>query len=137
MSEFDVSFESTKDLKAQLFVDFIGMPNLQESTNMLIVFTDISYNSRGTIVSLILQNKVDLTVKVSLHLEFPTTNNEVEYEEVIMELTLAANIGRKRQNEDRFLTCSLPSKRESSNQRSIAPIICGIGQRKVGEVQYV
>lgn len=57
------------------------------------IFTDRSSNRRGSKVGLILENEDGITIKVSLRVEFPTTNNQSKYEVVIVGLTLASEIG--------------------------------------------
>lgn len=52
----------------------------------------ISSNSRGSGAVVILENNIGLVVEVSLRIEFLTTNNQVEYETVIVGMFLAEGI---------------------------------------------
>lgn len=63
-----------------------------EPSNTCEVFTNGSSNSRESGVGLILENEVDLMIEISPCFEFSTTNNQVEYEVVIFDLILAANM---------------------------------------------
>lgn len=78
ISEFDISFEQSKALKLQVFIDF---------------FTYGLSNRRGSRANLLLESEVGLTIEVSLHFEFTTTNNQVEYEVFIVGTMLAFDMG--------------------------------------------
>lgn len=95
MSEFDISFKSRKALKAQMFVDFIAKLTLStlEPAYTWVVFTNMSSNSPGSGVGLILENEVELIVEESLCFMFSTTKNQAEYEAVIVGLMLTVEMG--------------------------------------------
>lgn len=52
-----------------------------------------SFNSRGSGATVILENNIGLAVEVSLRIEFLTTNNQVEYETVIVGMFPAKGMG--------------------------------------------
>lgn len=66
-----------------------------EPNHTWVVFTDGSSNSRGSGADIILENIYGLRVEVSLRFEFPTTNNQANYETVILRITLAEEMGAK------------------------------------------
>lgn len=63
-----------------------------DPSNTCDVFTNGSSNSQESGVDIILENEVDLMIEISLCFEFSTTNNQVEYEVVIIDLILAAKM---------------------------------------------
>lgn len=90
MSEFEVYYETIRALKDPNFANFIvnmtrGKPKL---SHVWIIFTDGLSNKRGSGVRLIIENKAKLTIKVSMRFKFPTTNNQVKYESIIISITL-------------------------------------------------
>jgi ribonuclease HI len=97
LSEFDISFESRKALKAQAFADFLAemTPATNEPCTQWVIFTDGSSNSKGSGAGLILESSEGLIVEVSLKFSFTTTNNQAEYEACIAGLKLAHEMGAK------------------------------------------
>lgn len=86
------SFNPRKALKAQVLMDIILemiLVSLQPSN------TNESSNNKGSNVELILEKEGSLVIKVSLCFEFPTTNNFVEYESFIADLTLVVEMEAK------------------------------------------
>lgn len=67
-------------------------PGTSEQAHTLIVLKDGSSNNQGSGVSLILENETRLNIKVSIHFKLLTTNNQVEYEVFIVDLTLATKM---------------------------------------------
>lgn len=57
------------------------------------IFIEKSYDSRGSSDGIILENGADLVVEVSFCFELPTTNNQTEYETIILRIPLATNMG--------------------------------------------
>jgi hypothetical protein len=101
LGEFDLEFYPRTTIKAQVLADFIvEFSNLPESHEMpakesWIAYVDgSSMKSRsGAGVALITLDKEEIAV--ALKLDFPTTNNEAEYEAVIAGLSLAEHLGAK------------------------------------------
>lgn len=64
LSEFKVSFKVRKELKDQLFVDFLSEIIIipPETAHTWMIFTGISPNSRRSGTNVILENGVDLVV---------------------------------------------------------------------------
>jgi len=101
LGEFNLEFYPRTTIKAQVLADFIAeFSNLPESHEMpakeaWIAYVDgSSMKSRsGAGVALITLDKEEIAV--ALKLDFPTTNNEAEYEAVIAGLSLAEHLGAK------------------------------------------
>lgn len=91
ISEYEVSFEESKVLKALLFIDFfIEMTHVpSEPDHTYIIFTYGSINNRGNGACITLENNSGLVVEVSLRFDFLTINNQAEYEVMIAGMTLA------------------------------------------------
>ncbi|MCI06143.1 gag-pol polyprotein, partial [Trifolium medium] len=97
LSEFDISFEPWKTLKAQAFADFLAelTPGSVNPCTSWTVFTDGSSNSKGSVAGLILESEEGLVIEVSLKFSFPVTNNQAEYEACIAGVDLALEMGAK------------------------------------------
>lgn len=91
ISKFGISFEPLKVLMAQDFEDFIVqmMSTRFELCTKWAVFINGSSNNTGNKAKLIMKGDKELIMEVSLHLEFTTTNNQVEYKAFIIVITLA------------------------------------------------
>ncbi|GAU46629.1 hypothetical protein TSUD_284770 [Trifolium subterraneum] len=95
LAEFDISFESRKDLKAQVLADFVAEMTTSTTSekNKWTIFVDGSSNSQGSGEDIILENGDGVLIEVSLGLSFPTTNNQAEYEAFLAGLRLAEDMG--------------------------------------------
>jgi ribonuclease HI len=101
LGEFDLEFYLRTTIKAQVLADFIAkftnLPESQETPKKeaWIAYVDgSSLKSRSEAeVALITPDKEEIVV--ALKLDFPTTNNEAEYEAVIAGLSLAEHLEAK------------------------------------------
>ncbi|GAU42123.1 hypothetical protein TSUD_350970 [Trifolium subterraneum] len=95
LTEFDISFESRKALKAQVLADFVAEMTTSTTSekNKWTIIVDGSSNSQGSGASIILENGDGVLIEVSLGLSFPTTNNQAEYEAFLAGLRLAEDMG--------------------------------------------
>lgn len=101
LREFDLEFHPRTTIKAQVLADFItefsNLPESQETPEKeawIAYANGSSMKSRsGAGVALIIPDKEE--IEVALKLDFPTTNNEAEYEAVIAGLSLAEHLGAK------------------------------------------
>jgi hypothetical protein len=101
LGEFDLEFYPRTTIKAQVLADFIvefsNLPKSHETPakEAWIAYVDgSSMKSRsGAREVLITPDKEEIAV--TLKLDFPTTNNEAEYEAVIAGLSLAEHLGAK------------------------------------------
>jgi len=95
LSEFHIRCEARGAMKAQCLVDFVneltGQSELNDNTWKL--FVDGSSNTKGGGAGIVLQGLNNLLHEKSLRFGFKTSNNQSEYEALIVGLHLAANIG--------------------------------------------
>ena len=97
LSEFDVRYRPRTAMKGQVVADFIAeytQPGDEgaEGQKLWIIHTDGSSNQRSGgagVVMLPEGNKIECMIR----LDFPTTNNEVEYEALVAGLDLARAAG--------------------------------------------
>lgn len=78
-----------------MFVDFLAEMNHIPSKpdRIWVVFTDELSNNKGNRASVILEINSNLVVEVYVGFKFPATNNQVEYEAVIIGIILAGERG--------------------------------------------
>ena len=72
----------------------VGTITLQEPL-IWNVYVDGTANQRESEVGLVLVSLEKITIKKSLRLGFSTTNNKVEYEALLMGMTMVQRVGRK------------------------------------------
>ena len=72
----------------------VGMVTLQEPLSWR-VYVDGVTNKKGSRVGLILISPKKITIEKSLILGFSATNNEVEYEALLVGMMMVQKIGRK------------------------------------------
>ena len=72
----------------------IGMVSLQEPLSLK-VYVDGAVNQRGSRVGLVLISLEKITIEKSLRLGFLTTNNETEYETLLVGMNMVQKIGGK------------------------------------------
>ncbi|XP_061368789.1 uncharacterized protein LOC133311711 [Gastrolobium bilobum] len=96
LSEFGIIFEARKAIKAQTLADFVvemTHPRSDLENSWWKLFVDGSSNMRGSGVGIIIENPEGVAVEHSLTLEFPTSNNQAEYEAMIAGLIYAKELG--------------------------------------------
>ena len=72
----------------------IGVISLQERLPWM-VYVDGAANHRGSGVGLVLISLEKITIEKSLRLGFSATNNEVEYETLLVGMTMVQKMGKK------------------------------------------
>ena len=72
----------------------VGMVSLQEPLSWR-VFVDGATNQRGSGVRLVVKSPEKIIIEKSLRLGFSATNNEVEYEALLVGITMVQKMGRK------------------------------------------
>ena len=72
----------------------VGMVSLQQPLSWR-VYVDSTTNQRGSGVGLILISPEKITIEKSLRLDFLATNNEAEYEALLVGMTMVQNMGGK------------------------------------------
>ena len=94
MSEFDIQYRPRTAIKGQVFADFIAKfthdedKGVEESPRWNI-YTDRSSNRQAGTAGVVLLSLEGDMVECMVCLDFPTTNNEAEYEALVAGLDLA------------------------------------------------
>ncbi|XP_061349029.1 uncharacterized protein LOC133318105 [Gastrolobium bilobum] len=101
LSEYDITFEIQKAIKAQALADFIMELTPQNSEHeehgdTWKVYVDGSSNNRGSGAGIILESPEGVTIEHSPNLGFPTSNNQAEYEALIAGLMQAKEHGARK-----------------------------------------
>ncbi|XP_057760866.1 uncharacterized protein LOC130981282 [Arachis stenosperma] len=95
LSEFDLKYETWTAIKAQCLTDFVAeyTGDQEEASTTWEPYVYGSSNKVGSGVGIILVNQEGTQVEVSLKFEFPASNNQAEYEALIVGLKLAEEVG--------------------------------------------
>ena len=90
LSEFDIEYQSRSAIKGQILADFIvEISDLQPrdiSETLWILETDGSSRAMGGGAGMVLQSLEGLSIAQAVKFAFATSNNEAEYEVVLLEL---------------------------------------------------
>ncbi|XP_075645211.1 uncharacterized protein LOC142616211 [Castanea sativa] len=93
LSEFDIQYRPCIAIKGQVVVnliaEFTSAEGKEKRSPQWIVFKDGSTNKKAGGVGVVLKSPKGDELKCMIRLDFPTTNNEVEYEALIAGLDLA------------------------------------------------
>ena len=73
----------------------VGIITLQQEPLVWKVYVDSVANQRGSGVGLVLGSPEKITIEKSLRLGFSATNNEAEYEAILMEMAMIQRMGGK------------------------------------------
>ncbi|XP_057758495.1 uncharacterized protein LOC130979143 [Arachis stenosperma] len=95
LSEFDIKYEGRASIKSLFLADFIAefsVPNITENYIEWSLYVDGSSNPHGCGVGIILDDGHGNVIKHSLNFSFKASNNQSEYEALIVGLRLAANL---------------------------------------------
>ena len=102
LSEFDVRYKPREAIKAQVLADFIAEFNPasnqqdgDQGAKQCVVHVDGSSTQHAGGIVIILQTLEGDHLEYAVHLQFQTTNNEVEYEALLQGLELAKSFGAK------------------------------------------
>ncbi|XP_030969937.1 uncharacterized protein LOC115990230 [Quercus lobata] len=100
LSEFDIQYRPRTAIKGQAVADFIveftlGGNQLVEEKEQWSIHTDGSSNRRAGGAGVVIKTPQGDMIQCMIRLDFPTTNNEVEYEALIAGLDLARAAGAK------------------------------------------
>ncbi|XP_075649739.1 uncharacterized protein LOC142620222 [Castanea sativa] len=97
LSEFDIQYRPRAAIKGQVVADFIAEFTNAEGQGAEYpqwnVYTDGSSNRQAGEAGVVLQSLEGDEIECMIRLNFPTTNNEAEYESLIAGLDLAKAIG--------------------------------------------
>ena len=101
LSEFDIRYKPKTAIKGQVLADFVmeftsAVPaeNAQTTTDLPIwkLSVDGATNAQGSGAGLILTSPEGIDIEYALRFEFQASNNEAEYEVVIVSLNLAHSL---------------------------------------------
>ncbi|XP_057443853.1 uncharacterized protein LOC130736009 [Lotus japonicus] len=98
LSKHDIRYEPRKAIKAQVLADFLVELTDEEeppAETTWVVNVDGSSNKEGGGAGIVLQSSTGMVVEQSLRFNFPTTNNQAEYEACIARLVTARDLGAK------------------------------------------
>ena len=98
LSEFDIQYCLRTAVKGQVVVDFIakftlGDGQVAEEKGQWNIYTDRSSNRRAGGASVVIQTLQGDKIQCMIRLDFPTTNNEAEYETLVAGLDLVKAVG--------------------------------------------
>ena len=98
LSEFDIQYRLRTAVKGQVVADFIaeftlGDGQVAEEKRQWDIYTDRSSNRRAGGAGVVIQTLEGDKIQCMIRLEFPITNNEVEYEALVARLDLAKAAG--------------------------------------------
>jgi len=94
LSEFDLRYESNGPMKAQFLAEFlIELPLVTKEKACLLLSVDGSSNKKGNDTGIILEGPGHIAVKQFIRFGFETSNNQAEYEALIVGLRLAKDLG--------------------------------------------
>jgi hypothetical protein len=81
LSQYDISYDPRQAVKAQALAEFVVEMNHPggESRGSWTIYVDGSSNPKGEGASILIEND-GVTAEYSLKFEFPTSNNQAEYE---------------------------------------------------------
>ena len=95
--EFGLRYKAGGPIKSQCLADFAT--ELQYYLNVeggWILYVDVSSSKRGSGSRIVLKEHVDVKIEQSLVFKFKTSNNQVEYQTLMVGLTLAEDVGVKK-----------------------------------------
>ena len=99
LSEFNIRYQPRHAIKAQALADFIAefTPNHDETKNSKrwVVHVDGSSTRYAGGIGVVLQSPEGDKLKHKVHLQYQTTNNEVEYKALLKGLELAKSVEAK------------------------------------------
>jgi len=104
LSEFNIRYEPHGPIKAQWLLDFVN--DLQRTTkeDQWTLYVDGLSNPKGASADIVLEGPNNILIEKSLHFAFRTSNNQAEYEAILVGLSLAREVGVK------SLICKTDSK---------------------------
>jgi len=99
LSEFDIQYEPRGSIKGQVYADFVaelspgGDPQEVELESKWMLSVDGSSNQQGSGAAIILEGPNGVLIKQALCFAFKASNNQAEYEALIVGMLLAKEMG--------------------------------------------
>ncbi|KAL2236302.1 UNVERIFIED_CONTAM: Retrovirus-related Pol polyprotein from transposon 17.6 [Sesamum indicum] len=99
LGEFDIEYQARTSLKGQVLADFmielVGDPEIEPKLDKWMLHVDGSSNAGNGGIGILIQGPKNVEIEVTARLSFLVTNNEAEYEALIMGLELSLETGAK------------------------------------------
>ncbi|XP_073137462.1 uncharacterized protein [Henckelia pumila] len=96
MSEYDIKFEPRTAIKAQALADFLAETVQLEQEELWKIFVDGSSCQSGNGAGIVIISPWGEETNISIRLDFKASNNEAEYEALLLGLKAARNLGISR-----------------------------------------
>jgi ribonuclease HI len=82
LSQYDITYELRQAIKAKVLAEFVAeMTHLgDQKKGSWTIYVDGSSNVKGSGVGILIENDQGVVIEYSLKFEFPTLNNQAEYE---------------------------------------------------------
>ncbi|XP_073152300.1 uncharacterized protein [Henckelia pumila] len=98
LSEYDIKFEPRTAIKAQALADFLAETVQLEQEELWKIFVDGSSCQSGCGAGIVIISHWGEETNISIRLDFKASNNEAEYEALLLGLKAARNLGISRAN---------------------------------------
>ena len=96
MGEFDISYESRHQIKAQALADFIQEMTIEDSISLIYpeckLYIDGASGSQGSGAGVILLGPNKIQIRYTMKLKYNVINNTTEYEALLTGLKLAIEV---------------------------------------------
>ncbi|KAL2254676.1 UNVERIFIED_CONTAM: Retrovirus-related Pol polyprotein from transposon [Sesamum indicum] len=94
LGEFDITYQARTAEKAQILVDFmVEISGTQKDVETWMLHVDGSSNANNGGAGILIEGPAGMEIEVAARLSFPVTNNEAEYEALLLGLELALEAG--------------------------------------------
>lgn len=104
LSKFNICYEPHRPIKAQFLFDFVNDLQQMLEKDQWTLYIVGSSNQKGARADIVLEGPNQILIEKSLHFTFKTSNNQAEYEAILVDLSLAREVGVRR------LTCKIDSR---------------------------
>ncbi|XP_073119612.1 uncharacterized protein [Henckelia pumila] len=96
LSEYDIKFEPRKIIKSQALVDFLAETIQLDQEDLWRIFVDGSSCQTGSGAGIVIISPWGEETNISIRLDFQASNNEAEYEALLLGLKASRNLGSSR-----------------------------------------
>ncbi|KAL2227293.1 UNVERIFIED_CONTAM: hypothetical protein Sindi_2088000 [Sesamum indicum] len=138
LGEFDIEFQTRNSIKAQVSADFLVefAGEQPEKEERWLLHVDRSSTSKNGGAGIYLQGPNGAEIEIAVRLNFPTTNNEADYEALIQGLQTTLDGGIRQDMMKKFDRCTISQIPRDENMRVDAlsrfrSLVEGIKERKI------
>ncbi|KAL0411713.1 UNVERIFIED_CONTAM: Retrovirus-related Pol polyprotein from transposon gypsy [Sesamum latifolium] len=140
LGEYDIEYQGRTAIKAQALADFIvefTSEQVEEENKGWLLHVDGSSNANNGGAGILLQDPGGVEIEVAARLSFAATNNETEYEALILGLQLAWEAGARELNvctNSQLVAMQLIPRSENERADALSKfgaMVTGIKSRKV------